>query len=278
MYRALAQAAYPVSKVTRAQLSLSGLNFDREYFDPPFEDASRQLVVASLSLVSDVVLWGIVGPTNGQRYILSAEYAPKVANKGIAYSAYEGDYRKYWKFWKRYNFVFRLSGGLSNGPSPKLFFLGGATNQITTRVGNQLAYSLPGFYASSVVTPLRGIDYYGLSGNRYFLSNIEFRFPFVDELQTHFPPPMLLSRIEGVMFLDAGAAWYSGQKFQPFSGVDDPNTTQVEGSRLKDLKSGFGFGARANLGLFVLRFDTAWKTTLEHTSSPRYYFSFGADF
>ncbi|MGH8003520.1 MAG: BamA/TamA family outer membrane protein, partial [Limisphaerales bacterium] len=218
VYGALAQAAYPFSKFTRAQFSLSALNFDREYFDPPFDDASRQLVVANMSLVSDVVLWGIVGPTNGQRYILSAEYAPKVANKGISYSAYEGDFRKYWKFWKRYNFVFRAAGGLSNGPTPKLFFLGGATNQITSTVDQQLAYTPEGFYASSVVTPLRGVDYYELAGNRYFLTNFEFRFPFVDELRTRFPLSMILSRIEGVMFFDAGAAWNKGQAFKPFSG------------------------------------------------------------
>lgn len=278
VYGLLTQTSYPFSKFTRAQLSLSALNIDREYFDPPFDDASRQLVVANLSLVSDVVLWGIVGPVNGQRYILSAEYAPKLANKGISYSAYEGDFRKYWKFWKRYNFVFRAAGGFSDGPSPKLFFLGGATNQITNRVGNQLAYTPQGFYASSVVTPLRGVDYYELSGNRYFLTNLEFRFPFVDELQTHFPLTMLLSRIEGVMFFDAGAAWNKGQAFKPFTAVDDPTTTRVEGSRLQDIKSGFGFGARVNLGLFVLRWDTAWKTDFDHTSSPRYYFSFGADF
>ncbi|HXF49563.1 MAG TPA: BamA/TamA family outer membrane protein [Verrucomicrobiae bacterium] len=278
VYGALAQAAYPFSKFTRAQLSLSALNFDREYFDPPFDDGSRQLIVGNLSLVSDVVLWGIVGPTNGHRYILSAEYAPKAANKGISYSAYEGDFRKYWKFWKRYNFVFRLAGGASYGQTPKLFFLGGATNQITSSVDNQLAYTPEGFYASSVVTPLRGIDYYELSGNRYFLSNLEFRFPFVDQLQTRFPLAMILSRIEGVMFLDAGAAWNKGQAFQPFSGADDPNTLEFEGSRLKDLKSGFGFGARVNLGLFVLRWDMAWKTDFDRTSSPRHYFSFGADF
>ncbi|MCI0405875.1 MAG: outer membrane protein assembly factor, partial [candidate division Zixibacteria bacterium] len=250
----------------------------REYFDPPFDDGSRQLVVGNLSLVSDVVLWGIVGPTNGHRYVLSAEYAPKAANKGISYSAYEGDFRKYWKFWKRYNFVFRLAGGASYGRTPKLFFLGGATNQITSTVDQQLAYTPEGFYASSVVTPLRGIDYYELAGNRYFLSNFEFRFPFVDELQTRFPLAMILSRIEGVMFLDAGAAWSKGQAFQPFSGADDPATLEFEGSRLKDLKSGFGFGARANLGLFVLRWDMAWKTDFDKTSSPRHYFSFGADF
>ncbi|MCI0330112.1 MAG: BamA/TamA family outer membrane protein [candidate division Zixibacteria bacterium] len=278
VYGVLSQAAYPFSKFTRAQLSLSALNFDREYFDPPYDDASRQLVVGNLSLVSDVVLWGIVGPTNGHRYVLSAEYAPKAANKGISYSAYEGDFRKYWKFWKRYNFVFRLTGGLSNGPTPKLFFVGGATNQITSTVDQQLAYTPEGFYASSVITPLRGIDYYELAGNRYFLTNLEFRFPFVDELRTRFPLAMILSRIEGVMFFDAGAAWYKGQPFQAFSGTDDPTTQEFEGSRLKDLKSGFGFGARANLGLFVLRWDMAWKTDFDKTSSPRHYFSFGADF
>ncbi len=278
VYGVLGQASYPFSKFSRAQLALTGLNIDREYFDPPFDDASRQLAVANLSLVSDVVLWGATGPVNGHRYILSAEYAPKIANKGISYSSLEGDYRKYWKFLKRYNFVFRAAGGFSNGPSPKLFFVGGGTNQITSSVNQQEAYSVPGFYASSVITPLRGVDYYGLSGNRYFLTNFEFRFPFVDALQTRFPLSLFLSRIEGVLFYDAGAAWDKGAKFKPFSGTDDPSTAEFEGSRLKDIQSGFGFGARANLGLFVLRFDTAWKTDFDRTSSPRYYFSFGADF
>ncbi len=277
VYGFLGQASYPFSKFTRVQLSASGLNFDREYFDPPFHNGTRQLAVLNLALVSDVVRWGYTGPNNGQRYILSAEYAPKIANKGISYNAYEGDFRKYWKFFKRYNFVFRTAGGFSNGPMPKLFFLGGATNQITSRVGNPQAYSLSGFYASSVVTPLRGLDYYELVGNRYFLTNFEFRFPFAD-VQTHFPLSMILSRIEGVMFFDAGAAWNKGEKFQAFTSKDDPTTAAFEGGRLKDVKSGFGYGLRANLGLFVLRFDSAWKTDFNQTSSPRYYFSFGADF
>ena len=44
-------------------------------------------------------------------------------------------------------------------------------------------------------------------------------------------------------------------------------------------QSGVGFGARANLGIFVLRWDLAWATDL-HTIAhkPNHYFSFGANF
>ena len=82
---------------------------------------------------------------------------------------------------------------------------------------------------------------------------------------------MTIGYVTGAIFLDFGAAW-EGDNFKGATSKDgDP--------RLEDIKSSFGFGIRANLGIFVLRYDLAWKTdynTVAH--HPEYYFSLGTDF
>ena len=102
--------------------------------------------------------------------------------------------------------------------------------------------------------------------------NFEFRYPFIDYFRMRFPLPMTLAYVSGVWFYDMGAAWYDDDGFR---GV----VREGDSTRLNDLKAGFGFGARANLGIFVLKYDAAWRTDWTGISEkPRHYFSFGAEF
>ena len=165
----------------------------------------------------------------------------------------------------------RFAGGASFGQTPKLYFLGGTTNWIGDRTLDARVYEVENLYFSDVVTPLRGFPYYDLIGDRYGLMNWEFRFPMIDYFAMRFPLPLQLSRVQGVIFTDMGAAWF-GSDFKV-------GTSQGGSSRLLDIKTGFGFGMRANLGFLVLRYDLAWSTDFDRISDkPSYYFSFGADF
>jgi len=121
-----------------------------------------------------------------------------------------------------------------------------------------------------VITPLRGYDYYEIGGKKFFLMNLELRYPFIDYLITKFPLPIFLSRITGAIFWDMGAAWDDNDKFKGAIGQG--------ANRLNDIKASFGWGARVNLGFLLLKFDTAWRTDLDKTSKPRYYFSLGAEY
>ena len=95
--------------------------------------------------------------------------------------------------------------------------------------------------------------------------------PAMSQLAMRFPLPILLTRVNGNIFFDIGSAWYDTDKWK--------GGTTEGGSRLKDLKAGFGFGARANLGIMVLKFDLAWGTDFESVSTePISYFSLGAEF
>ena len=68
------------------------------------------------------------------------------------------------------------------------------------------------------------------------------------------------------MFADAGNAW---DKDQEYSNVPLP----------KKIYGGVGFGLRANLGIFILRWDHAWKTDWTTFVGPtKDYFSLGAEY
>ena len=82
---------------------------------------------------------------------------------------------------------------------------------------------------------------------------------------------MAIRYVTGAMFFDLGTAWDNDETFKGGSSLGSPH--------LQDIKAGFGFGIRANLGIFVLRYDLAWKTDLSTVSHhPKYTFSLGADF
>ncbi len=274
-------------------------------FLDPRPSRSTKATTLALSYTHDNVLWGITGPINGSRSKLTLSVAKdffsgetqrllvdddgsfiinginygsdttinfaSTTRQNLSYISAELDHRKYWHLFRSFSAAFRVSGGASFGGTPKQYFLGGTTNVITNRINNADVYEVENLYFSDVVTPLRGYDYYELSGSRYFLTNLEFRYPFIDYLQLHFPLPIALARVQGVTFFDFGATW---------SGNDFRFTTTTGGVRhLADPKGGFGWGLRANLGFLLLRYDMAWATDFNSVvPRPKSYFSFGADF
>ncbi len=271
LYGALGALSFPLSKYTRFDLGLIHLSIDRRYYDPPFDDRSAKVGVLSLSWINDTALWGITGPVNGSRKMVGFDYSPDISTRSVSYRSFWLDYRKYWHFRKGYDFVFRFTGGRSDGKDPEQFFMGGISNWIGPRLATEQIYGVNDLYFATIVTPLRGYRYYEVTGTRYALANLELRYPFIDQLAMRFPLPILLTRVNGNIFFDIGSAWYDTEKWK--------GGTTEGGSRLKDLKAGFGFGARANLAILVLKFDLAWGTDFKSVSAhPISYFSLGAEF
>jgi WD40 repeat protein len=272
--------SYPFSVFSRVDFTAAQYFIDREYLVTPEErlrynvpdDRSSKITTADFSYVVDNIIWGITGPVNGRRAKLSLSGGVNLFDANdIEFTSVDLDYRKYWHFQKMFSMAFRVAGGASFGKTPKLYFLGGTTNWIGNRTLDAKVYEVENLYFADVVTPLRGVQYYELVGNRYALINWEFRFPMIDYFAMRFPLPITISRVVGAIFTDMGAAWFDDR----FKGG-----TTVDGrSRLQDIHTGFGFGMRANLGFIVLRYDLSWSTDFSKVSDkPTYYFSFGADF
>jgi len=270
-------ASRPFSTFSRIEASLAQVFIDRKYYDRVYGDMrpnrSSQITSMTGSYVFDNVLWGYTAPMNGRRFKVTLDAGINLFDsKDINFYSGAFDSRRYWHFGQMVSMAVRFSAGASFGRTPKQYFVGGTTNFIGTRTLEAKVYDVENLYFADVVTPLRGQDYYGLSGDRYALINWELRFPMIQYFVMKYPLPILISNVTGAVFTDIGAAWFGSN----FKG----GTSEGGISRLRDIKTGFGCGMRINLfGFALLRYDIAWATDFDDVSDkPTHYFSFGADF
>jgi len=265
----------PFDRYRRVDLSATYLGIDRSDITYGFDVYKRRVLLGGLNYIRDTALWGYTGPINGQRSSVSLLLSPQLGENSLDFQTVSFDFRKYFRLAREYNFVFRLAGGASFGKTPQSFFIGGMSNWINYKFssGGLRIDDVDDIYFSSFQTPLRGTDYYEQIGSKFFLTNMEFRFPFVRYFILGVPP-MFFYNIRGAIFFDMGAAWSDDKKFQFF--------TKSKGEFMPRLVSpigGFGFGMRLNLGMFLLRYDLAWRTDLTETfGKPRSYWSLGAEF
>ncbi|UCE05724.1 MAG: PD40 domain-containing protein [bacterium] len=273
-YGATFYVSHPFSKFKRIDAALQWAAIDRDLLQlQGYPTQKIQLLMAGLYLVKDTVLWGYTGPINGNRYSLGINYSPGIGVNSLNFLTMKLDYRKYMQIGKDYNFVFRLTGGFSEGREPHTFFLGGTTGWLNykTRGGLRVG-EIKDIYFSSFEVPMRGGYYYERFGDRFFINNLEFRFPLIRYFLMGWPLAIGFQNIRGALFTDIAAAWYDNN----FRGVD---ATEGGFPALKDIFFGYGIGARMNLGFFVFRFDIAWSSDLaNYTHGPYYYISLGPEF
>jgi Tol biopolymer transport system component len=270
--------SYPFSKFNRLDFNLNWYNVHLEYLTQPFPDEQVTTLLPSLSYVHDSVLRGYTGPIDGSRYAISFLASPKYTEESIDFKSVSFDYRKYFKLSMDYNFAFRLSGGGSFGDNPERFFLGGIDNWINYKSsdGGLRTNNINDIFFSRFITPLRGAYFYESEGNRYLLSNFEFRFPLIQFLGLGIPP-LRLFNIRGAMFYDIGTAYF-GDGNRLFSSAWRGTHINDQGQReFKNIVSGYGFGARIFFLYFLMRIDVAWRYDLDGSSKPIWYFSLGGD-
>ncbi len=252
-YGALFSAAYPFDRFHRAEIGYTQMFVEREFF---VEDADgilhsdgkqyRSISSPSLSLVADNTLFGYYGPVNGQRYNLT--FSPSFAwfDRALAYRTATLDMRRYWDLTRGNTFAARVLGGVSGGRDPQSFEIGGFST-------------------------LRGYKDFSILGSRIAIANLEYRFPFIQELGLVGPLPLGFFNLRGAGFLDLGMAWNEGESPR-VSGIVDGRR------RLQDLRVGYGTGIRTALYFFIVKLDVAWHTDFVDTSQPRWHFSIGPEF
>ncbi len=264
---------WPLSRFKRIELD-AGFTWLQEknvWYDYPAEVTTALPV--SLALVKDNTLFRFFGPFSGQRYRLDAIFTPGLTSSMVSFYSLMFDWRLYKSLNSETGLALRLSGGLSGGERPMLFIFGGLDNWLNPRFARSIERtSITDYFFSRLITPVRGADFYEKTGTRYFLVNAELRFPLVDYLIIRYPLSLGLSQVRGALFLDAGSAWDERTGFRAVK------TTPEFGMQLQDLFTSFGWGFRANLGIFLLRMDAFWTTDLVSVSKPGYLFSVGLDY
>ena len=276
-YGLTSRAANPFDRFNRIEFGLTWLNVSREMIynngeTAALEDQSKMLVIPSMSYIFDNSQMWAFGPISGSRYNFTATASPKLGDNGVGFYTLLGDARTYLSFGGEYSLAMRGAGGFSFGPDPQKFFIGGVENwlnyaynadsQLPLENAEDFTFLTPGF-------PMRGFDFNERLGSKYFLTNVELRFPLFRAIVSG-PLPVLFQYVSGVMFADIGSAWTT--KFNAFN-------ERADGSLVTDdLLLGTGIGARAYVFGLPLRFDVAWNYNLDSWSEPHYYLSLGYDF
>ncbi len=268
----------PFSKFTRLELGATSYNVQRQLVNVitgqsiPEYELKISTILPHISWIYDNTLWGYFYPIDGWRTRLSFLLSPEYTSSSLDFKTLSLDARRYFKINRDYTFGLRLSAGFSEGKNAQRFFLGGEQNWINQHYRRDHDFeSVEDIYFSEFVTPLRGARYYEEEGTRYLLANFEFRYPFIKYMALGWPLPMTIGGIQGVTFLDMGAAWKDND-LHPFG------SSIYDSFYFDDLVSGFGFGTRIFLGYFLLKIDVAWRFDFSTVSEPKYYFSLGLDF
>ncbi len=267
-------ASYPFDKFNRLEGSLTWMNVSQENLDRvDVPMTEKSLVIPNIGYVHDNSLWGMWSPVRGSRYEVRTFGSPGFGSSSLTFASVTFDYRKYARFWNDFSFVFRGSGGGSFGANPQRFFIGGTDNWInrTFENGRIPINSAEDFAFLAAALPLRGYNYNARIATRYGLGNLELRFPVVKYFLGGILPYILQS-VNGVMFLDVGAAFDEFESFKSFTRDENGNFMN------KDLLIGTGVGARMWFLGFPLKFDIGWSYNGGGFSRPIFYFSLGPDF
>lgn len=268
----LLRVRYPLSVYTRMDLFGYYSHVQREQIGGDGAASSTfDILIPSASFVFDNTLWGLTGPVNGMRANATVTAIPPLETVNASFISGDLDVRKYFHFDRRFVWANRVALGaskpLKNGKDERRYFLGGTENWLNYRLQPaNYETNLRHVFYSDFVIPFRGWDYFEITGSRYAVLNSEFRFPFVREVSLAWPLPLEIRYINGAVFVDMGNAWDREDQYENFPLP-------------KNIYGGVGFGLRVNLGMFVLRYDRAWKTDWqEYVKDPVTYFSLGADF
>ncbi|MBD3358373.1 MAG: BamA/TamA family outer membrane protein [Chitinivibrionales bacterium] len=270
---------YPFSTFSRLDLNMYYRHQDRipyVNYGEPIRDTSRSVksfnvTLPSLSYTFDNILWGLTGPVNGMRARGELMAAFPFGSNDASFISFDCDIRRYFHIARKFVWANRVSFGgsipINRDESARRYFLGGNENWLDAGLnGENYEDNAEHWLYSDIVVPFRGWNYLDLTGTRFAVLNSEFRFPFIREIDIAWPLPLRIRYINGAVFCDVGNTWETKDQRENI-----PLPSEIYG--------GIGWGVRINLGMFVLRYDQAWKTDWQtYVKGTKNYVSLGAEF
>ena len=246
---------YPFSRNYR--FSLSGGLLNSSFNNPILQQNGEVFFIESedtLGLVTAAIVGDTTrfhpqfpGPFQGKRFRIAATYGPHISGDFDGdIVEYRADFRTYKQLTRRSLLAWRLSGVINTGERQPSYGFGG-------------------------LNQLRGYEYREFFGANLAWSNLEFRFPLIDQLRF---PILTLQAIRGFFFLDVGASWYdNGLWYDPalFNFRVDNTGQPIDFSfwdsdqnRLQDGRASYGTGFQFFF-LGGLQFNWVWSKRFEHS-------------
>lgn len=304
-------AQYPINKFERIDFSVQGISVSRDVSFFGLDSTNNEnstFAYPQITYTKDKTIPGFITPQGGFRYALGISGSPPITNETLQFGSVLGDFRKYFNIGSRYSFALRGSAGASFGRDSQTYYLGG----IQGWINRQFADNVDPFeqfsdtFLSQPGIPLRGHEFFEVTGDRFALANAEFRFPLFAALLPGPIPILPLYNITGVAFVDAGLAYGQDVNFalpgtnQTYFTNDadldfrvrEENTvvrtfTNQNGIEQQielpapegDVLIGAGFGLRTIVFGLPLRYDAGWPYFRDgFKGKPIHYISIGVDF
>ena len=262
----LADMSYPLDVYRRVELSYSFVDEQREIAWPvqePIDGSSTHLFKAAY--VHDSLNIGLLGPTAGRRYYLSAGRTLALREGDRNFTHVEVDYRHYLRLGRWSVLGLRGSSRSSIGPDALSYNLGGP------------AWFLPFYPGYNLnVGPLRGYAFSKFTGTRVALVNGEIRVPFIRNITFGWPGTFAIPAVDGAIFADLGSAWKKDQTLDPWP-LQSPHVEVDPAAERVRLQGGVGFGLLVYF-LAPLNFEFARRTDFKDISGWHMHFSFGRSF
>ena len=262
----LADMSYPLDVYRRIDVSYSFVDEQREIAWPvqePIDGSSTHLFKAAY--VHDSLNNGLLGPTAGRRYYLSAGRTLAIREEDRNFTHLEIDYRHYLRLGRWSVLGLRGTGIGSLGGDGLEYNLGGP------------AWFLPFYPGYNLnVGPLRGYPFSEFTGNRVALVNAEIRVPFIRNITFGWPGTFAIPAVDGAIFADLGGAWNEDQVLDPWP-LQSPHVEVDPAAERVRLQSGVGFGLLVYF-LAPLNFEFARRTDFKDVGGWHMHFSFGRSF
>jgi len=201
-----------------------------------------------------------------------------------------GDLRYYLRIHRTLIWANRIAGSGSFGRSPLIYYLGSVDNWINLNQNDNptfnetvdIDYSRNYAY-QALSTNLRGFSQNIRNGSNFLVFNTELRVPIFRYLAGHPLGSGFLNNFQVVGFADVGTAWTG---LHPFSDENawnteiirnGPMTITIDANR-DPIVAGYGFGLRAQLLGYFIRFDWAWGVENMQVQERMFYLSLSLDF
>jgi hypothetical protein len=200
------------------------------------------------------------------------------------------DFRNYTVIHRNLILANRFAYSTSFGGSRLIYYLGSVDNWInlSSKVptfDNSIRIDDQGKYAyQALATNMRGFSQNVRNGNNFAVINNEIRWPFVTYFSNYPVSSTFWSSLMAVGFFDIGSAWTG---LTPFSGNNAYEYDIVPGGQnvvvyvdtnKPPVVFGYGFGLRAQLLGYYMRFDWAWGVERNVILPQIFYFSLNLDF
>lgn len=280
---------YPFSEVSSIGLTLNLRNdmtivssVNRASLESP--DTYRNMGGAKLEYVFDNTFNRGINLYEGTRLKLFGEFYNELTESQTDIFVLGADIRNYQKIHRELTFASRIATSTSFGNRKLVYYMGGVDGGFNPQFNNDnIIPTDQGFAFQTIATPMRGFIQNTRFGNSFAVINTELRWPIFRYFSQYPVQSKFLSSFQIVSFADAGTAWtgpnpYSLENsFNKREVSQKPITVIIENQR-EPIIFGYGFGLRAEIFGYFVRYDWSWGIEDGVNQGRISYFSLSLDF